>query len=75
MRHLYLAFCCLGAIATAAFADLTVHLQSPFGAAEIIPHLVLNSGTPDVAATSSTVMKGGSENWGLFKFKKNLSGF
>ena len=78
MRHLYLAFCVLGAFASSAFADLTVHLQSPFGASaesKVIPHLVLNSEKPDVAATSSTVMKEESGNWYSFTWKKSLSDF
>ena len=74
MRHLYLAFCCLGAFASSAFADLTVHVQSPFGAGTV-PHLSLNSADPDVSATSSTAMKAESDNWYSITLKKNLSDF
>ncbi len=76
MRHLYLAFCVFGAFASSAFADLTVHVQSPFGAAsEIVPHVVLNSASPEVGATSSTVMKAEGENWYSITWKKNLADF
>ena len=41
-----------------------MHVQSPFGAAaEIVPHVVLNSASPEEGATSSTVMKAEGENW------------
>ena len=78
MRHLYLAFCVLGAFASSAFADLTVHVQSPFGAtaaAEIVPHVVLNSASPEVGATSSTVMKAEGENWYSITWKNSLAEF
>lgn len=78
MKHLYLAFCVLGAFASSAFADLTVHLQSPFGAAatsEIIPHLVLNGAAPDAGATSSTVMKSEGDKWFSYTWKKSLTDF
>ena len=78
MRHLYLAFCILGAFASTVFADLTVHLQSPFAAGEaskVVPHLVLNSEKPDVAATSSSIMKEDSVSWYPFTWKKSLSDF
>ena len=78
MRHLYLAFCVFGAFASSAFADLTVHVQSSFGAtaaAEIVPHVVLNSASPEVGATSSTVMKAEGENWYSITWKKSLTDF
>ena len=76
MRHLYLAFCVFGAFASSAFADLTVHVQSPFGAAsEIVPHVVLNSASPEVGATSSTVSKADGENWYSFTLKNSLADF
>ena len=78
MRHLYLAFCVLGAFASSAFADLTVHVQSPFGAtaaSEIVPHVVLNSASPEVGATSSTVMKAEAENWYSITWKNSLAEF
>ena len=78
MRHLYLAFCAFGAVASSAFADLTVHLQSPFGvaaASKYVPHVVANSAKPDVGATSSTVMKDDGENWYSYTWKKSLSDF
>ena len=78
MRHLYLAFCVFGAFASSAFADLTVHVQSPFAAAEsskIVPHLVLNSEKPDFAAVSSTIMTEESGVWYSFTWKKSLSIF
>ena len=78
MRHLYLAFCVFGALASSAMANLTVHLQSPFGPSETsgtIPHLVSNSGSPDVSATSSTIMKDEGENWYSFTWKKSLTDF
>ena len=74
MRHLCFAFCVLGAFASSAFADLTVHVQSPFGAGTV-PHLTLNSATPDVAATSSTVMKSDSDDWYSITLKKSLSDY
>ena len=78
MRHLYLAFCALGALASSAFADLTVHLQSPFGvaaASKYIPHVVASSAKPDVGTTSSTAMKDEGENWFSYTWKKSLSDF
>ena len=78
MRHLYLAFCVLGAVASSAFADLTVHLQSPFGVAatsKYIPHVVGNAIKPDVGATSSTIMKDEGDNWYSYTWKSSLSDF
>ena len=76
MRHLCFAFCVFGALASSAFADLTVHVQSPFGAAsEIVPHVVLNSASPEVGATSSTVSKADGENWYSFTLKNSLADF
>ena len=77
MRHLYLAFCVLGAAASSAFASLTVHLQSPFGVAATTysPHVVENASEPVVGATSSTLMKSESDNWYSYTFKKSLSDF
>ena len=78
MRHLYLAFCVFGAFASSAFADLTVHVQSPFPAGaetQIIPHLVLNSEKPDVAEKSSSVMTKENGTWYAFTLKKSLSEF
>ncbi len=74
MRHLCFAFCVLGAFASSAFADLTVHVQSPFGAGSV-PHFTINNATPDVAATSSTVMKLESDSWYSITLKKSLSDF
>ena len=74
MRHLYLAFCCLSAFASSAFADLTVHVQSPFGAG-VVPHLTLNSAAPDVSAASATAMKAEGEDWYSITLNKNLSDF
>ena len=74
MRHLYLAFCCLSAFATSAFADLTVHVQSPFGAG-VVPHLTLNSAALDVSAASATAMKAEGEDWYSITLNKNLSDF
>ena len=78
MRHLYLAFCLFGAVASSAFADLTVHLQSPFGvtaASKYIPHVVGNAIKPDIGATSSTIMKDEGENWYSYTWKSSLSDF
>ena len=78
MRHLYLAFCVVGALASSAMANLTVHLQSPFGPIETsgtIPHLVSNSEKPDVSAASSTVMTDEGENWYSITLKKSLTDF
>jgi len=78
MRHLYLAFCVFGALASSALADLTVHVQSPFGtsaASGIVPHLVVNSEKPNGGATSSTVMKAEDENWYSITLKKSLTDF
>ena len=78
MRHLYLVFCVIGAFASSVFADLTVHVQSPFvatAASEIVPHVVLNSASPEVGATSSTVMKADGENWYSITWKKSLTDF
>lgn len=75
MRHLYIAFCVFGAFASSAFANLTVHVQSPFSSSENIPHIVLNSDKPDVAATSSTIAKSEGENWYSWTTKKSLSEF
>jgi len=76
MRHLCFAFCVFGALASSAFADLTVHVQSPFGAAsEIVPHVVLNSASPEVGAASSTVSKADGENWYSFTLKNSLADF
>ena len=78
MRHLYLAFCIFGAVASSAFADLTVHLQSPFGVAatsKYIPHVVGNAVKPDVGATSSTIMKDEGDNWYSYTWKSSLSDF
>lgn len=74
MRHLCLAFCVIGACASSALADLTVHLQSPFAAGSV-PHLVLNSGAPDVAATSTTAMKAESDGLYSITLKKSLSDY
>jgi fibro-slime domain-containing protein len=77
MRHLYLAFCVLGAVASSAFADLTVHLQSPFAVAakNLVPHVVMNDAKPDVSTSSSTIMKDEEENWYSYKWKIALSNF
>ena len=78
MKHLYLAFCIFGAVASSAFADLTVHLQSPFGVAatsKYIPHVVGNAIKPDVGATSSTIMKDEGDNWYSYTWKSSLSDF
>ena len=78
MKHLYLAFCFFGAVASSAFADLTVHLQSPFGVAatsKYIPHVVGNAVKPDVGATSSTIMKDEGDNWYSYTWKSSLSDF
>ena len=78
MKHLYLAFCIFGAVASSAFADLTVHLQSPFGVAatsKYIPHVVGNAVKPDVGATSSTIMKDEGDNWYSYTWTSSLSDF
>ncbi len=78
MRHLYLAFCVLGAFASSVFADLTVHVQSPFSitaTSEVIPHIVINSAVPDVGTTSSTKMKAEGENWFSMTWKTSLMDF
>ena len=78
MRHLYLAFCVLGAFASSVFADLTVHVQSPFSVtatSEVIPHIVINSAVPDVGTTSSTKMKAEGENWFSMTWKTSLMDF
>ena len=78
MKHLYLAFCIFGAVASSAFADLTVHLQSPFGVAatsKYIPHVVGNAVKPDVGATSSTIMKDEGGNWYSYTWTSSLSDF
>jgi fibro-slime domain-containing protein len=76
MRHLYLAFCVLGAFASSAFADLTVHVQSSFDASSnLVPHLVLNSEKPDVSAASATIMTAENDPWYSFTWKKSLSDF
>ena len=78
MRHLYLAFCVFGAFASSALANLTVHLQSPFPAGaetKIVPHLTLNSGEPDLSATSSTIMSDENAVWYSYTWKKSLSEF
>ena len=77
MRHLYLGFCVLGALATSALADLTVHVQSPFGAdvGSVVPHLVINSAVPETGAASSTAMTAEGENWYSLTLKKSLSDF
>ena len=76
MRHLYLAFCVLGAFASSAFADLTVHIQSSFDASSnLVPHLVVNSEKPDVSATSATIMTAENDPWYSFTWKKSLSDF
>lgn len=78
MKPLYLAFCVFGAFASSALADVTVHLQSPFNSTEsskIIPHIVLNSDAPDVAATSSTITSDDGGNWYSWTTKKSLSDF
>ena len=79
MRHLYLAFCVFGAFASSAFADLTVHIQSNFKKADIdfIPHLLLNSETPDVKTSdgSSTMMQRETLVRFSFTLKGSLSDF
>ena len=78
MKHLYLAFCIFGAVASSAFADLTVHLQSSFGVAatsKYIPHVVGNAVKPDVGATSSTIMKDEGDNWYSYTWTSSLSDF
>ena len=76
MRHLYLAFCVIGSLASTAMADLTVHVRSPFAATETtIPHILLNSATPEVGAGSSTVMKAETENWYSMTWKSSLMDF
>ena len=74
MRHLYLAFCVLGAFASSVFADLTIHVQSPF-IEEMSIHLVLNSAEPDGSKTSSTVMQFEGEKWYSYTWKRSLSSF
>ena len=78
MRHLYLAFCIIGAVASSAFADLTVHIQSKFRDADItfIPHLLLNSGKPDVSPTGSpTMMQQENDMRYSFTLKGSLSDY
>ncbi|SHL02230.1 fibro-slime domain-containing protein [Fibrobacter sp. UWB12] len=77
MRHLYLAFCVFGAFASSAFADLTVYIQSNFKNADVAytPHLLLNSGKPDVSLTSSTMMQQVTDARYSFTLKGSLSDF
>ena len=78
MRHLYFTVCVLSAFASNVFADVTVHLQSPFGAdatSGVVPHIVINSATPEVGATSTTVMTAESDNWYSYTWKKSLADF
>ena len=69
MKH-----CCLGIFASlslvaTAWADLTVHLQSPFRndatASEYIPHVVggVTDYNPGFGAMSKTMMKSEGDNW------------
>ena len=75
MRHLYLAFCVFGAFASSAIADVTVHVQSPFATSDITPHVVSNSASPEVGASSTTVMKAEDEGWFSYTWKKSLNDF
>ena len=72
MKH-----CCLGivaslALAVSAWADLTIHLQSPFRndatASEYIPHIVggVTDYNPGFGAISKTMMKSEGDDWYVY---------